>query len=164
MKLGQVDKAERIRRIHDEHAAVLDMTRRIQARLAALREGPEATPEARGEAKNGRELPELVRELHLHLQRHFRLEETGGLLGDAVRAPDPGSARKVEELVAEHRAFERRLVRILAELDGGIPPPRTVRECFERELSGFFEDLARHERDENDLLQALVVRDLGAGD
>lgn len=156
MNVEQVKTAERIQRIHDEHAAVRAMISNIRTKLLELRERSEpAGPKD--------DLPELVRELRRHLLRHFQLEETDGLLSDVVHAPHPGSLRKVELLVAQHRDLERRLARILAELDGGIAPPRAVRECFDRDLHGFFEDFARHEEAENDLLQALIVRDTGIG-
>jgi iron-sulfur cluster repair protein YtfE (RIC family) len=157
MNVKQAKHAELVQRIHEEHVAVARMTANIRRKLDELRDRPESSVQES-------DLPELVRELQRHLVRHFRLEETGGLLSDAVQAPHPGSLRKVEELVAQHRDFERRLARILAELDGGIAPPRTVRECFDRDLRGLFAELDQHEQLENDMLQALVVRDTGRVD
>jgi iron-sulfur cluster repair protein YtfE (RIC family) len=157
MNVEQAENAEQVQRIHDEHVAVGEMSANIRGKLDELRVRPESSIQES-------DLPELVRELQQHLVRHFRLEETGGLLSDTIQAPHPGSLRRIEALVAQHRDFEQRLKRILAELDGGIAPPRTVRECFDRDLREFFADLRQHEQIENDLLQALVVRDVGSGD
>ena len=134
------------------------MTQRISRELERLSAAP---PEP---ARRPSGLVELVRELQRHLVRHFRLEEKDGILSDSVHGPNPGSLRKVEALVSEHRDFERRIARVLAELDGCVATSAIVLRCFDLELRELLADLSRHERVENDLLQEVVTRDTGAGD
>ena len=147
----------RVQEMAEEHAVIRTTMQRIHGALDRLLAYP---------ARSGEEweLPALLRSFREHLKRHFEQEESRGLLGDAREYYDPGTQRQVETLVSEHRDFERRVTRILDEVDGGFVPPAIVQSCHDRELRKLLADLARHETVENALLQALICRQAGGGD
>ena len=147
----------RIHKIAEEHAVIRATVQRIHAELDRLL----AHPTQSGEEW---ELPALLRSFRKHLRRHFELEESGGLLGNSRDYYDPSTRRKVETLVSEHRDFERRVTRILDEVNGGIVPAAIVQSCHDRELRNLLADLTRHENVEIALLQALTCREAGGGD
>jgi iron-sulfur cluster repair protein YtfE (RIC family) len=156
MKLTE-KQTSRIREIAEEHAAIGATMRRIRLELDRLLNDP-AGPD------DGWELPGLLNSFYEHLERHFALEESGGLIGDARQYYDPGMQRKVDALLADHREFRRRLRRILSEVDGGIVPNATVQACHDQELRRLLDDLVQHETVENSLFLELVGRDVGAPD
>lgn len=104
------------------------------------------------------ELPELVQDLRTQLTGHFELEENGGLLGADPAHYDSEMLREVDDLIAEHREFEREIDRVLIELDFGFVPVDTVQSCFDGDLRRLISAFARHEAAENILLAKLLSR------
>jgi iron-sulfur cluster repair protein YtfE (RIC family) len=146
----------RYRQVAREHALVRERIERIEALLDDLRRRPER-------ASTDATLHKLVVDLRDHLRRHFALEESGGLLGDAVQYYDPGTGRKVEDLVAEHREFEQQLDALVATTERvGAAEIEVAR--LDAEARALIESLRTHENAENDLVQRLVSQDTGAGD
>jgi hypothetical protein len=147
----------RSQEIAKEHAAIHAVMREIRVELDRLIAHP---------ARPGDEwdLPELLRSFQGHLTRHFMLEESGGLLGDAALYYDPGTERAVHELIEEHREFERMVERVLTGLDSGLVPPVIVQQCFDRDMRKLLAGLARHEAVETSLLERLVEQETGARD
>jgi iron-sulfur cluster repair protein YtfE (RIC family) len=135
--------------IREEHAAIRGMIRGIEAELDRLR----AHPAQLGDPWR---LPELTGAFRERLERHFELEEGGGLLGDARQYYDERMQEQVHALIAEHRTFERRVERMVIEVGSRFVPPATVQACFDREFRKLVDDLSRHEAAENALLAQLV--------
>ncbi len=154
---GTRTERSRIQEISEEHAVIRATMQRIHAALDRLLAHP---------ARSGEEweLPALLRSFREHLRRHFELEESGGLMEDARDYYDPSTRHKVETLVSEHRDFERRVTRILDEVNGGIVPAAIVQSCHDRELRNLLADLTRHENVEIALLQTLICREAGDGE
>lgn len=146
-----------IQEIAEEHAVIRATMRQIHAELDRLLAHP---------ARSGGEweLPALLRSFREHLVRHFELEESGGLLGDAKGFYNTSTQRIVETLIAEHRDLKRRVTRILDEVSGGVVPGPIVQSCHDREIRKLLTDLTRHETVENALLQTLICREAGSGD
>jgi hypothetical protein len=136
-------------RIAREHELIHERLGRISQELDHVHRDPEVS-------SADWKLPALVRDLRKHMRRHFELEESGGLLGGAAQYYDPELSARVDELIAQHRDFERRLDRLLAELQLALRPAQIVRTCFDRDFAKFVELLRRHERAENELFRQLL--------
>ena len=145
-----------VREIAKEHAAIHEVIRRIEQELDRLLAHP-------AELGGRWELPDLTKSCREHLMKHFQLEERGGLLGDEVLRCSPEVQRTVTELIKEHRDFERRISRIVEELDTGFVPSDTVQNCFDGELRSLIADLARHESVESELFLKTLRRESDTG-
>jgi hypothetical protein len=146
-----MSQASRLAQIAEEHATIRATVLRIELELDRLL----ARPSEPGETWK---LPELVQSFRKHLIKHFELEESGGLLGDAAAYFEDTVQDSVRERVAEHRHFEEALGRICDELDQHFVPGATVQGCFDGELRRLIQRLARHEAAENDLLRKALQR------
>ena len=153
--------ANRIQEIAKEHVAIRETMSRIEQELDRIAKQP--TPQT-----EHWELPDLVRSFRTHLRRHFQLEEEGGLLGAAVQYYDARSRRVVEELVAEHREFERTIDRIAAELSGVVlndeAPAPVVQDCYDGDIRRLLTGLSTHEQLENELLESIIQTNSESGD
>src|SRR5262249_55135119 len=85
------------------------------------------------------------------LSEHFALEEDGGSLPSVVQ-PQPHLGRAVERLQEEHRSILRDLGAILANPIGDLRP----------KVEDLIEEIRRHERHENTLVQDAFSLDLAA--
>ena len=140
-----------VQEIAREHAAIFEATRQIEQELDRLSEHPEDV--------GGRwELPDLAKSLRGYLVNHFQLEECGGLLGGDVLASDPEARSAIDELIREHREFERRIDRVIEELDTGFTPTESVQGCFDGELRSLIADMALHESRESRMFHRIVRR------
>lgn len=149
-------KHELAREIAREHAEVHRRVEEVQRELDRL--GEESGP-----AHGPGGLHTTLSSLAEHLERHFELEEHGGFLGD--HGPQhAGTQRVVEKLIAEHRDFESRLATLLDGVERADTSQTALSDAFVESLRQFISDLFAHERQENELIQELVGRDLGAGD
>jgi hypothetical protein len=148
-------RTSRLRQIVAEHAAIRATIGQIELELDRMLARPTGPSGAAGKAGDWA-LPGLVRSFRAHLRRHFKLEEGGGLLGDAAAYFDPQAQREVGALIAEHRQFERAIDRICDEIDERIVPGATVHRCFDGELRKLIAHLARHEAAENALLHRVL--------
>jgi hypothetical protein len=140
----------RIREIAREHAAIRAIIARIEEELDRLLDHP-APPGAPWE------LPALARTLAEHLERHFQLEESGGLLGAASGYYPPAAQVEAGQLIAEHRLFECRLTRICDELASIRDPAVVVQTCFDGEIRRLVDDMVRHEAREERLLEEITA-------
>ncbi len=96
-----------------------------------------------------------LRAFRYELGQHFGFEEKSGFEG-AFGSPDSEVQRRCGELVRQHRQFERRLDAILVRLDalqglGQVLPPE-----LRADLRCFFDDLRRHDAEENALAQQIT--------
>ena len=110
-----------------------------------------------GGTLTGSPRPEILRGFRDEVAAHFRLEESGGLLGDADRH-DPGTARRVRELVAEHAAILASLDELVARLDAEQDGHSAA------EVGAVLDALRAHESAETELFQSRVYRETGRGD
>ena len=153
-------RTTRARQLANEHFVIRQVMARIENQLART----EAEP------SNGSlhwDLFALVCSFRDSLRRHFALEEAGGLLGDASQYYAERLRRTAQELVAQHRGFERRIERIRNQLDLGVHdaelPPAAVAESYRAELRQLLADLSVHERSENKLLHEALLGTSEAG-
>jgi hypothetical protein len=136
--MNRTKEHETVRELIDgEHAAIDQLVNEILAELDWLEE-------RRAKVGEPWDLPLIVASLGDHLERHFALEEDGGALDRALHT-SPKVSAEVEDLVREHRGFSARIARLLAEMDCGFLPPRSVRTCFALELRQVIADLREHE-------------------
>ena len=107
------------------------------------------------------EWPELETQLARLIEttdKHFEFEETGGYL-DVVRARDPNRSAEVDALEEQHRQMRSDLSEI-REAVGERADPEAIRG----KLRAWIEFIARHEADENSLVQAVFNLEIGPGD
>ena len=145
------------REIEREHVSVREAVAALRGEIARLRAepGPHHAPDR---------LSGMLGMFRVHLARHFALEEQGHFLGDLPAPRDPGVQRIVEDLLADHRGFERAVGRLLDASQRADDGDAELTEVFTQSLAGFLDDLERHERTENELIQELANRDVGAVD
>ena len=143
-------------RIALEHAAVRNVIRDVRSELERWRDRPTpAHPVGR--------LGDLLTDLAEHLRRHFRLEEEGGYLSVDPEL-DPGKRRIVQTLLDQHRDFERRLAAVLDRARRAEEAGVRLPQDFAATVDELLDEIRRHESAENELLQKLVLHDLGGGD
>lgn len=113
-------------------------------------------------AENLASLTNCLRSLRDHLDGHFRKEEAGGFLEEAVtRMPRLGPS--VAKVMSQHPT-------LLAELDkiiGGLPSSTGSAEAWEqagRSFETFAANMMAHERSENAVVQEGYNEDLGLVD
>lgn len=106
------------------------------------------------------ELGERLRELRSVLAAHFADEEAGGYLADALDAA-PQFAHQAAELKCQHSQFLERLDGFIARLTAAQPPFRYWHDA-QREFEDYLAQLQRHERAENDLVQAAFTDEPGS--
>ena len=98
-----------------------------------------------------------------HLRRHFELEEEGGFLVDRAEM-NPGTRRVIHDLLEEHRVLRKRIGSLIQGLERVECGSACLPDAFVNELKKFIGDLHSHERTENELVQEMFYRDVGAGD
>ena len=140
----------RNRQLAREHAHIREAIEAVVSRLERTADHPE-------DRSALADLLEQVVSFREHLERHFWLEEAGGLLGDAVQYYAPEARRKAEELVTEHRDFERRIARINEQLYQALHDPLGLRRAPALDLSDLLRDLTDHERAETELSGRLLL-------
>ncbi len=108
-------------------------------------------------------LSELLVKLHNELFRHFRFEEEGGMMDDLGRE-HPRAERAIHDVLEEHPSMLRDTRGLVADTlkyaEGREPEDQALRRRVHRLLN----QLAEHERAENDLILSLELDDLGSAD
>jgi len=101
--------------------------------------------------------------LHDELFRHFRFEESVGLVEDVIER-HPRALARLEAIVGQHPEMLRVLRSIMTDAltysEGRLPEDPKLRQ---RTLT-LLDDLHKHEQEETDLFQRLEYRDQGAMD
>ena len=138
-----------------EHAAVQAAIQEIRDEIARLRSEP-------GPDHDAGRLDGLLVAFGHHLRRHFDLEEEGGFFRSSPT--DPGTQRLVAHLVEQHRALGQRLSELITGAHRSEQGTASLTDAYAEALETFLDDLRDHERSENELIQALVLRDVGVGD
>jgi hypothetical protein len=137
-------------------ARVLDEHAHLQQSLGALREAVWRTE------PSAQEVIPLAEELAAELEAHFAHEESGGLFAGMTEAA-PNLAARASDLVAQHEALTRQFSGFV-EFAAAGGPLLTWRDGLRDRLAAFLADFARHEAEENRLIQEAYARDLGLAD
>ncbi len=141
--------AARHQRIADDHRALKALLARIDEALDQRN-------------KSVAEVGDLLGELGDRLIRHFTLEEEGGYFAEALTHA-PRLVAKANELLAQHPRMCTRASELVQLASAESPTETWWRQTRERFLA-FQEELLKHERAEDGLLQEAYQRDLGAND
>lgn len=97
--------------------------------------------------------------LDSHLKTHFAFEEFGGFMEEVVSV-SPNSSPQVERLKQEHQTIHAECDKLCRMASGGSQQTSELRKGTLHLL----ELLNRHERAENDLVQRVLMDDLGTTD
>ncbi len=145
---------------------VLEEHKRLRVMCADLRQVlAGARPEAgeKGAHTWASDLSMRLVKLHDELFRHFRFEESMGLVEDVVER-HPRALSRLEAVIGQHPIMLRDLRSIMTDAltysEGELPEDPKLRQ---RTLS-LLDTLHHHEQEETDLFQRLEYRDQGAGD
>jgi hypothetical protein len=104
------------------------------------------------------EATRLLNQLGNHLMAHFALEESGGYFTEAVLHA-PHLAGRSKALMDQHDRFLTAARALIAPTGEGAD---SWWEETRRRFAGFQQELLRHERSEDSLLQEAYVDDLGS--
>ena len=96
-----------------------------------------------------------------HLRTHFAFEEFGGFMEEVVGA-SPNSSPQVERLKLEHQAILVESERLCRMARGGSPSSKA--SPLRKKILHLLELLNRHEHAENELVQRVLMDDLGTTD
>lgn len=147
-------------------ARVLEEHRELRQRVAELRhflEDPRPDLGARGSHTWAAGLSQQLVSLHDQLFRHFRFEDTGGLV-EEISFRHPRALNAIQELCGDHPKMLRKLrsltVWALDYSEGRRPEDPALR----RQVSLLLDRLQKHEREETDLIERLEFEDIGAMD
>lgn len=150
MKRIDVDLAMRIA---TEHLSYRSLIEEIETDLERVSQGGNASLDG---------LKRLLKSFHSQVRGHFALEEKGGLF-EVYEEHDFAFRKQAKAMLDQHRDFLERLqgIRDLAgtieRLDG------TQFARFSRDLRALIVALRKHERDEDELLERLVDKDIRRG-
>lgn len=108
------------------------------------------------------EVSDMLARLGDELIKHFALEEDGGYFAEAlVRAPQ--LVARANDLLAQHPKMSTQVKGVLMQLAPAGPDEQWWRETQRRFLA-FQNELLKHERSEDKLLQEAYTQDLGSHD
>lgn len=142
--------------IEREHAILRNAIEDIRGELSRLKT-------EKGPAHTSGKLSGMLQMFEHHLRRHFELEEEGGFLVEHAEL-NPGINRRIRQLRAEHAALASRVASLRRSIDRTDAGAACLPDAFVESLGSFLAELWVHEQAENELLQELVYRDVGAGD
>jgi iron-sulfur cluster repair protein YtfE (RIC family) len=96
-----------------------------------------------------------------HLKTHFAFEEFGGFMEEVVGA-SPNASPQVERLKLDHQTILAESERVCRMARGGSPSSETSQ--LRKKILHLLELLNRHEHSENELVQRVLMDDLGTTD
>ena len=96
-----------------------------------------------------------------HLKTHFAFEEFGGFMEEVVGA-SPNASPQVERLKQDHQTILAESERLCRLARAGSPPSETSQ--LRKKILHLLELLNRHEHAENDVVQRVLMDDLGTTD
>ena len=145
---------------------VLEEHKRLRVMIAEIRQilsQPRPDAGQPGAHSWAADLSVRLEKLHDELFRHFRFEESMGLVEDVIER-HPRAMARLEAVVGQHPDMLRNLRSIMTDAltysEGKMPEDPRLRL---RTLD-LLDDLHRHEQEETDLFQRLEYRDHGAMD
>jgi hypothetical protein len=140
--------------------------RQLEESIASLRgflEAPRPEIGEKGWRRWSAKLSRDLVELHHLLIRHFRFEESGGMMTDLSRK-HPRATRWVEDLADEHDVMLqqiRGITQAVMSYGEGLQPENPA---LRRRLTVLFDRLQRHDRAETELIQRMEYEELGSGE
>ncbi|MFM8633407.1 MAG: hemerythrin domain-containing protein [Planctomycetia bacterium] len=139
-----------------------DLFRRIMAVRHALAAEPPSGDDRLAPLASLPSLEHCLRSLRDHLEAHFRQEETGGFLEEAVtRMPRLGPS--VAAVIAQHPALLAELDALIASLRSSADSTLAWQQAAHA-FETFAANLMAHERSENAVVQEGYNEDLGLVD
>jgi len=96
-----------------------------------------------------------------HLKTHFAFEEFGGFMEEVVSA-SPNASPQVERLKQDHQTILAESERLCRVVRGGSPSSEASQ--LRKKILHLLELLNRHEHAENDLVERVLMDDLGTTD
>jgi hemerythrin-like domain-containing protein len=145
---------------------VLDEHKRLREMLGELKEFLALPRPAAGEPGShtwASDLSVRLVKLHGELFRHFRFEESAGLVED-VAERHPRAHPRLQAVIRQHPVILNELKSIMADCltysEGELPEDPRLRH----RVGLLLDTLHHHEREETDLFQRLEYRDHGAMD
>ena len=99
--------------------------------------------------------------LDSHLKTHFAFEEFGGFMEEIV-AVSPNASPQVERLKQDHQTIHAESEKLCRIARGGAPSSETAQ--LRKKILHLLERLNRHEHSENELVQRVLMDDLGTTD
>ena len=140
---------EQFQKIQDQHRQLKDLLAQIESALKD-RSGPIDV------------VVDLVGQLGHQLTKHFQTEEAGGYFADALYEA-PQLVNRANDLMLQHPRMTKSARKLAAAADPETNPELWWDQTAER-FEAFREELDKHERDEDRLIQEAYNRDIGMND
>jgi hemerythrin len=140
---------EQFQKIQEEHRQLKSLLVQIEAALAE-RSGSIET------------VVDLIGQLGHQLTKHFQTEEAGGYFADALYEA-PQLVNRANDLMLQHPKMTKSARKLAEAADPDVDPERWWDQTTER-FKALQEELVKHERDEDLLIQEAYTRDIGMND
>jgi hemerythrin len=140
---------EKFRKIQEEHRQLMILLGQIGS---ALKERSGSIDEVIG----------LIGQLGHQLTKHFQTEEVGGYFVDALTEA-PQLVDRANDLMLQHPKMTNSARKLAEAADPEEDPDRWWDQTAER-FQALTEELRKHERDEDRLIQEAYSRDIGSHD
>lgn len=140
---------EQFQKIQEEHRQLKSLLAQIETALAE-RSGP-IEP-----------VVDLIGQLGHQLTKHFQTEEAGGYFADALYEA-PQLVNRANDLMLQHPKMTKSARKLAEAADPNTDPDRWWEQTRER-FNALREELDKHERDEDLLIQEAYTRDIGMND
>ncbi len=140
---------EQFQKIQEEHRQLKSLLVQIEAALAD-RSGSIET------------VVDLIGQLGHQLTKHFQTEEAGGYFADALYEA-PQLVNRANDLMLQHPKMTKSARKLAEAADPEVDPERWWEQTTER-FKALQEELVKHERDEDLLIQEAYTRDIGMND
>lgn len=140
---------EQFQKIQEEHRHLKDLLGQIESALSE-RSCPIA------------EVVDLIGQLGHQLTKHFQTEEAGGYFADALYEA-PQLVNRANDLMLQHPKMTKSARKLAEAADPVTEPDRWWEQTSERFVA-LKEELDKHERDEDRLIQEAYMRDIGMND
>ena len=142
-------KFEQFQKIQEEHRQLRTILEQIDSALAE-RSGPVDA------------VVDLIGQLGHQLTKHFQTEEAGGYFADALYEA-PQLVNRANDLMLQHPKMTKSARKLADAADPNVDPDRWWDQTAER-FEAFREELRKHEREEDRLIQEAYTRDIGMND
>ena len=140
---------EQFQKIQEEHRQLRTILEQIDSALAERSGSIDA-------------VVDLIGQLGHQLTKHFQTEEAGGYFADALYEA-PQLVNRANDLMLQHPKMTKSARKLAEAADPNVDPDRWWDQTTER-FEAFREELAKHEREEDRLIQEAYTRDIGMND
>lgn len=140
---------EKFQKIQQEHRELTTLLEKIESALAD-RSGPI------------QEVVDMIGQLGHQLTKHFQTEEAGGYFSEAL-SEAPRLFDRANDLMLQHPNMTKSARKLAKAADPETEPERWWQQTSER-FAALREELHKHEREEDQLIQEAFMRDIGNND